>query len=50
LPDVLRARAGQALDRVLRPGDDNELFLLWDEAGEWDQVVTDIRRYRAELP
>lgn len=50
LPGVLKARAGQTLDRVLRPGDDNELLLLWDEAGEWDQVVTGIHRYRAALP
>jgi hypothetical protein len=50
LPDALKARAGQALDRVLRPGEANELFLLWDEAGEWDKVVTGIRRYRAALP
>jgi hypothetical protein len=50
LPDALKAKAGQALDRVLRPGEDNEQFLLWDEAGEWDAVVTDIRRYRAALP
>jgi hypothetical protein len=50
LPDALKIKAGQALDRVLRPGDDNELYLLWDEAGEWDQVVADIGRYRAVLP
>ena len=50
LPDVLKTKAGQALNRVLRLGEDNELFLLWDEAGEWDQVVTDIGRYRTALP
>ena len=50
LPDALKMKAGQALDRVLRPGDDNELYLLWDEAGEWDEVVADIQRYRAALP
>ena len=50
LPDELRAKAGQALDRILRPGDDNEHFLLGDEAGEWNDVAADIRRYRAALP
>ena len=50
LPQELKTKAGQALDRVLRPGEDNELFLLWDEAGEWEAVVADICRYRAALP
>jgi len=50
LPDALKTKAGQVLDRVLRPGEDNELFLLWDEAGEWNEAAADIRRYRAALP
>ena len=46
LPDALKTKAGQALDRVLRPGEDNELFLLWDEAGEWNRG----RRRHPPLP
>ena len=48
-PADLRALAGQAIDRLLKP-DENELYDLWADSGEWDAFSADIGRYRRALP
>ena len=47
-PADLRTLAGRAIDRLLNP-DDNELYDLWADAGDWDAFSADIGRYRSAL-